>query len=125
MSGSHISNSTEEVGEVAMTPLTRHMSAEFGWNGVKQVGSAPVVIPDPAVQRTALVIVVLGMDVTKGRDVQWSCAAREMGNRRADKIVRDRSIVTGMGCHRRCEPPLGFYGPYENLYETRASQHGS
>lgn len=30
-----------------MTPLTRHMSTEFCWEGVKQVGSAPVTTLDP------------------------------------------------------------------------------
>ena len=48
VSGNHISKSTEEVEEVVMTPITRHMSTAFSWNGVKQVKSAPVVMLDPA-----------------------------------------------------------------------------
>lgn len=50
VSGSHISNATEDVGEVVITPVTRQTSTEFTKVGVKHVGSAEAGKVVPAVR---------------------------------------------------------------------------
>ena len=74
VSGSHISNSTEDVGEVVTTPLTRQMETELTQVGTKHVGSAEAVKFVPATTRVALVTVALGR-LRESSDVQSPCAA--------------------------------------------------
>ena len=74
VSGSHISKSTEDVGDVVATPITRQMLTELTQVGTKHVGSAEAVKFVPEATRVALVIVTLGR-LRESSDVQPSCAA--------------------------------------------------
>ena len=105
VSGSHISNSTDDVGEVVTTPMTRQMSTELTQVGSEHEGSVEAVKFVPATTRVALVTVALGR-LRESSDVQSPCAAARRTKRcRKTKRLDCRSMASRAG---DASSPQGF-----------------
>jgi len=96
VSGNHISNFTEDVGEVVTEPITRQMAIELLKVGWEHVGSAEAGNDDPAARLTASVIVTLGRP-RESSDVQLAHAETRRARRgRMSKEIGCRNIASGV-----------------------------